>query len=69
MQLEKNKWYTGDYAKYITEDTMVLMELWCDILEIGMYYPESKKFESWTSGSAGYEYDEQVTHFMIPEVK
>jgi len=69
MKLEKNKSYSREYAKYITEDTRVLMELWGDILEFGMYYPESKKFESWTSGSAGYEYDEQVTHFMIPEVK
>ena len=67
MQLEKNKWYTTDHAKYLTEDTTLLMELWEEDLYFGIYDADTKKFQSWTSGNAGELNDDEVTAFFIPE--
>ena len=67
MQLERNKWYKGEYAKHLTVSTICNIELYGDSLSFGVYDAENKKFASWVSGEAGELNDEEVTAFFIPE--
>ena len=67
MKLERNKWYTTDHARYITQDTVLLLELWGEELYFGAYDVDFKEFSSWTSGNAGALNNDEVTAFFIPK--